>query len=96
MDTISADDARYLRAKERVEELKGFYTHLAMYLAINGVLFLLNALTSDTWWFYWPLFGWGIGLAAHAISVFVETGRVTRDWEARKVRQLMERDDGTA
>lgn len=95
MATIRTDDVRYQQARERVEELKGFYVHLAMFLVFNAGLFLINYVTSNTWWFYWPLLGWGIGLTAHALAVFAFDGRFGRDWEQRKLRQLMEEDDGT-
>jgi hypothetical protein len=86
---VNVNEERYQRARKHVEELKGFYVHLAIYLIVNSGLFLLNVLTSDGWWFYWPLIGWGIGLAAHGFSVFIEDSRFARDWEARKIRELM-------
>ena len=93
METAPVQDDRYLRARKRVEELKGFYTHLAVYIIVNTGLFLINYLTSDTWWFYWPMIGWGIGLAAHAVSIFTE-GRFGRQWEERKLREYMDDDRG--
>ena len=92
MGATPVNEDRYLRAKKRVEDLKGFYTHLAVYLVVNAGLFLINFVTSDTWWFYWPMIGWGIGLAAHAVSVFYAEGRLGRDWEERKMRELMDDD----
>lgn len=91
--TIDPELERYERAKKRVKELREFYTHLAVYVIVNTGLFLINYLTSaGTWWFYWPLIGWGIGVAAHGVSVFFEGGLLGRDWEERKIRQLMSRD----
>jgi hypothetical protein len=87
------ESEEYKRAKKRVEDVKGFYIHLVTYLIINGGLFLLNFATSrDSWWFYWPLLGWGIGIVFHALSVFVTEGSIGRHWEERKIRELMERD----
>jgi hypothetical protein len=89
-------DPRYQKAKERVEELKGFYVHLATYLIINFGIFLINILTNrDNLWFYWPLIGWGVGLAIHAFVVFGFEGPFGRHWEERKIRQLMDQDSGT-
>jgi hypothetical protein len=91
------EDSNYRQAKERVEEIKGFYTHLATYLIFNLGLFLINILTNrDSLWFYWPLIGWGVGLAIHAVVVFGVEGPFGRNWEARKIRQLMDRDGGSA
>jgi hypothetical protein len=87
------EQERYERAKRRVEELKSFYTHLFVYLAVNAGLFLLNILTSPrNLWFYWPLIGWGIGLAIHGLSVFGTQKMLGKDWEERKIKELMEKD----
>jgi 2TM domain len=88
------DDA-YRRARHRVAALRGFYIHLTVFLLVNALLFVINIVTSPgTWWFYWVLFGWGIGLLAHAAAVFGfgNGGWLGRDWEERKVREYMERD----
>ncbi len=83
----------YERAKKRVEELRSFYTHLFVYLAVNAGLFLLNILTSPRHlWFYWPLIGWGIGLAIHGLSVFGTEKMLGKDWEERKIKELMDKD----
>ena len=73
------------QAKERIEELRGFYAHLAAYGAVNVFLLLINLITSPgSLWFIFPLLGWGIGLAIHAVLVYW-TGN---DWEARKLEEL--------
>ena len=72
-------------ARERIEELRGFYAHLAAYVAVNVFLILVNLITSPGYlWFVFPLFGWGIGLAIHAVMVFW-TGN---EWESRKLEEL--------
>jgi hypothetical protein len=87
-------DERYEKAKKRVEEIKGFYTHAIVYVVINTGLFLLNLLTSPgAWWFYWPLLGWGIGLFFHGMGVFVFNRFPGRQWEERKIKEEMERMD---
>lgn len=92
MEPERTDDERYRRAKARVEELKGLYAHIGVYLTVNLGIFLINWLTSDTWWFFWPLIGWGIGLAIHAFVVMLSGRFFGRDWEERKIREEMERD----
>jgi hypothetical protein len=50
----------------------GFYVHLFVYVAVNILLVVLNLKYSPQYhWFYWPLFGWGIGIFFHAMGVFV-------------------------
>ena len=68
---MSEQETRYQNAKKRVEALKGFYTHLTVYVLVNLLLFTVDVLTSpDSLWFYWPLMGWGIAVALHALRVF--------------------------
>ena len=66
---MDSEQRRYERAQARVKELKGFYIHATAYVLVNIGLFVINLLTGGGWWFYWPLLGWGIGLAAHAMPV---------------------------
>ncbi len=82
------ENERYERAKRRVKELKSFYVHLATYVAVMVLLFFIDYLDKGNWWFYWPLLGWGIAVAMHALGTF------SSGWERRKIRQLMERDKG--
>ena len=85
------EQARYQQAKKRVEEIRGFYMHLVTYLVVNAVLVIINLLTSPgSLWFFWPLGGWGIGLILHAFSVF--GGFWGKDWEERKIKEIMEKD----
>lgn len=95
-DPLSQEEAyaqSYKRAKQRVEEVRGFFGHLAAYLAVNTFLFLLNMITSpDSLWFYWPLMGWGIAVAMHFVSTFGPSSLLGRRWEERKIREYMEKD----
>lgn len=87
------EQARYEKARKRVEEIRGFYTHLLIYILVNVGLFILNLVTSrGDFWFYWPLFGWGIGILAHALSVFGPRRLWGSDWEERKIKELMDKD----
>jgi asparagine N-glycosylation enzyme membrane subunit Stt3 len=85
---------RYQRARQRVQALKGFYIHLTIYILVNAGLLLLNLLSSPgTLWFYWPLLGWGIGLAAHTAAVFGVAGWLGKDWEERQMSKFLEQED---
>lgn len=60
------------RAEQRVEKKIGFSIHAVVYAAVMALLIALNlSLKHESLWFLWPLFGWGAGLAFHALSVFV-------------------------
>lgn len=89
------EEQRYTRARERVEQLKGFYTHAAVFVLINIGLFIIDFVTGNGWWFYWALIGWGIGLVAHGANTYGVTGVFGADWEERKTREIMEKDEQT-
>ncbi len=75
------------QAREHIEQLRGFYYHLASFVGVNLFLFMINWTTSPEggdWWFIYPLGGWGIGLLSHAFSVFYSDAR----WEERKMQEL--------
>jgi hypothetical protein len=88
---MNTEDKKYQKARERVRRLRGFYIHLVVYVLINTMLFLLNIATSpDILWFYWPLLGWGIGIAMHAFFVFGFGRWFGPDWEENKIKEIME------
>lgn len=84
-------DRKYQKARRRVEEIKSFYFHLLIFVLVNTGLVILNYFTSrGNWWFYWPLLGWGVGIVAHAFSVFGLGKFLGPEWEERKINQIME------
>ncbi|MBC9798170.1 2TM domain-containing protein [Sinomicrobium weinanense] len=97
MNTESAElNEKYLAAKRRVEELKEFYWNLTAYCIVIPFLIFINYRTSwDFKWFWFPVFGWGIGLAFHAVSVFLDKGFFGRSWEEKKIREYMREDEKT-
>jgi sensor histidine kinase YesM len=87
------DDA-YIQARKHVEKLKDFYYNLLSYCLVIPFLAFINWKTSWQFqWFWFPMFGWGIGLAFHAMRVFFESGRFGRNWEERKIREFMEQEE---
>ena len=94
MENQFENEERYLKAAKRVEDLKGFYGNLAAYIFVNLGLTILNFITSpDHLWFYWPLLGWGIGVALHARSVFNYLPFLGKEWEEKKLKELMDAED---
>lgn len=88
------EQQKYERARKRVEELKGFYGHLSAYVVINIFLMTINLIQSpNNIWFYWTTGGWGIGVIFHAIKVFNYSPFLGKDWEARKMREFIEREE---
>jgi hypothetical protein len=64
-----------------------FAAHSGVYVGVNALLAYLDLTRSpDRIWFFWPLVGWGTGLAAHAIGVF-GTGRAIERTQHRMQRR---------
>lgn len=90
----------YTRAKKRVDEIKKFYKHFAVYLVINFIFIgrriytdirfgdsFFEAFTDiDNYGFF---FWWGVFLIVHAIKVFGFPSLFNKDWEERKVKEFM-------
>ena len=84
------ENIAYERAVKRVKELKGFYGNLISYCIIIPFLAIINLLTSPREiWFYWPMLGWGIGVAAHGMNVFA----IGKNWEEKKIQEIMNKDN---
>ena len=92
--TSSRLDDSYMRALNHVDELKGFYYSLISYCLVIPFLIYINYKTSWGFqWFWFPMFGWGIGIAIQAFRVFVNDGAFGRNWEKRKMEEYMKNEE---
>jgi hypothetical protein len=86
----------YLRAKKKLDKLKGFYWHLASYVVVNLFLIILIGSNSSEDYFSFATFStaifWGIGLFFHFIGVFGPDFLFGKNWEERKVKEFMDKD----
>ena len=86
----SRESLAYIKASKRVKELKGFYGNVTSYCLVIPFLIFVNLYTSPNYhWFWWPMFGWGIGVASHALQVF----GIGKNWEENQIRKIMEKDE---
>ncbi len=86
---------KYFRAREKVDNIKKFYTSLLSYTVFIVMLGALNYWI-DEWrypWFLWAAFGWGIGLIFQAVKAFSFNPFFGKDWESRKIKELMQEDE---
>jgi hypothetical protein len=102
-DADRTKEDAYLRAKKRVDSVRGFYIHLAIYILMNlfitsrriyefmedGFSFV-NSLSQEDVYTLWIV--WGIGLAIHGINVFSSSSLYGQNWEERKIREYMNED----
>lgn len=100
----SQDEKRVAAAKKRVKAIKGFYTHLAIFIFVNILILAGNTdffteFIIDDYWFWryltTPVF-WGIGLLIHGLVIFTPTFNFVKKWEDRKMKELMEKDSANS
>lgn len=95
MENFNESDIKYREAKKRVKTIKGFYIHATVYVVVNIFLIFINVksdsdpLNINNFWT--PIF-WGIGLAAHGLSVFMPNFILGKNWEEEKIRELMNKN----
>ncbi|WP_202700820.1 2TM domain-containing protein [Flavobacterium sp. UGB4466] len=101
-DEISTDES-YNLAYRKVKKIKGFYTHLKVYLIVNAIIIVSN-LNRDyfshsvyengllDWRTYSTAICWGVALGIHAFTVFGPDIFFSSEWEQKKIQKYMERE----
>jgi hypothetical protein len=97
---MEPNNYKYEQARERVKKLKGFYIHLVIFVVINSFI-LINAYIAtmyneDSFWqlrTFFTLIFWGIGLAFHAFGVFGTRLVFSKEWEERKLKEFMDKEN---
>ncbi len=79
-------DEKSDRVKRSIEAKMGFFTHLVIYLLVNGVVILPNNFIDGFAFSSLPSVGWGIGVVAHFLKVFV----FNSEYVERKVDQIID------
>lgn len=103
MDYNKRYDSR-LRAKQRVDRLRGFYTHVAAYIFVSIALVVIrvvrdqmesngfsNVMNDYVLMFIW--IGWGIGLLVHIVAIFALPLLFGKNWKERKIRKIMDEEE---
>jgi hypothetical protein len=81
------DELAYRRAAWRVEARLAFYRHVMIYVVVNLLLAVLNLVRNPQHiWFPWVMFGWGIGVLAHALNVY------SYRWLGSRREQMIQRE----
>ncbi|MCH7889579.1 MAG: 2TM domain-containing protein [Proteobacteria bacterium] len=87
----AAEESRIERwAWRRVRALKAFYTHLTIYSIVCFAMLVIDLYTPGEPWFFYPFLGWGLAVGMHALQVYERLPWFTRDWEQRKVEELID------
>jgi hypothetical protein len=95
------NNPRYIYAKKRVDNIKGFFWHAVSYVIVNIFIsaIIIVGMTSEGAslkaafgnfgvWATW-LF-WGIGLFFHWLGVYGSQWFFSKDWEERKIKEYLD------
>jgi len=92
---METKNKNYKRAQNRMKKIKGFYVHLTLYIAVNIFLTIFNLINYN-----WEAvlstaigtgFFWGIAIFFHWYKVFGVNVFFSKDWEQKKIKELMEK-----
>jgi len=94
MNIDRIEESKYISARKKVDALKEFYGSLISYaIVIPFLYFIWYRFTPGTiQWFWFPAFGWGIGLVFQGLKVYGNPF-LGEDWEERKIREYMNKDE---
>ena len=100
MDTNKS--LKYLKAKKKVEALKGLYGHIAVYVILNSLMILFNAnvfikgvIDFSDIGNYFTAIMWGIGLFFHILYVLVYfnfNSNFIKRWEDKKIKEILDKE----
>ncbi|MEP0266501.1 2TM domain-containing protein [Dokdonia sp.] len=100
-DIETKNDLKYLRAKDAIKRIRGFYGHLFVFLMvilavailpIFDVSFCFMCFSDNHWMNMLGLIPWGIGLLIHGLVTFRVFAPLHK-WEERKIKEFMELDE---
>jgi sensor histidine kinase YesM len=94
MNTERIEESKYIRARKKVDALKEFYGSLISYLLVIPFLYFIwyKFTPGVIQWFWFPAFGWGIGLVFQGLKTYGNP-ILGEDWEERKIREYMKKDE---
>jgi fatty acid desaturase len=87
------DRSAEVSARRQVRKLREFYQLCLTAVFVIALTGVVNALTAPGhWWSLWVVFGFAVAIAFSALDTFGRGLWLGRDWEERKVRELLGRD----
>lgn len=100
MEPINNKNIKYERARKRMKEIKGFYIHALLFVLVNILLIIMKVIYGEhvvgepqiKISQFLTIILWGVGLLAHGLSVFLPNFIFGKNWEEKKIRELMERN----
>ena len=97
------ENEKFIKAKQKVKDIKDFYIHLTVFLVVMAIIVIINIVTYATGrsdseglslWFLFPFGFWGFAVLMHGLRTFV-LGKKS-SWEKRKIKEIMDKMDKEA
>ncbi|WP_374361734.1 2TM domain-containing protein [Cloacibacterium sp.] len=100
MEINNENNIKYLNAKKRVKQVKGFYIHALVFVLVNAFIIMMKVINGQhvagepqiKISQFLTIIIWGVGLVAHGLSVFLPNFILGKNWEEKKIRELMDKD----
>lgn len=100
MERVKNQSEKYFKAQKRVEDIKQFYKHSAVYILVN-LFFIGRRIYKDIKFGdsvieafsdlnnYRLFFWWGLILIIHGLNVLGKEKLFSKKWEERKIKEYM-------
>ncbi len=85
---------RFSSADRYLKAVKCLAIHTTCYAGASLAMGALNLYTGRPYWSVFPVVGWGVGLAIHALAVLGAPRLFSRAWEARVIHNWQVRQQG--
>ena len=83
-----SDSGSYDRAAKKVDKKIKFYNHFVTYVVVNLILFVINFLFSNEyWWCLWVVCIWGIFILIDFIKIFVLSEKFGEGYRENKIQE---------
>ncbi len=92
-------------AEKRVKELKGYYSHIIIFVIVNGMLYLLQtgvlnsflpeAFPKESYYYDWitsNILIWGLILLVHTLILLRHKFTFFKKWEDRQIQKYIDED----
>ncbi len=92
MDNYYIEEQAYIKAKKRVKDIKGFYIHIIVNMLSIPIIVAVNLTFVPEFYFFWfAVIGILISIIIHWFIVFgFPKFGLGKDWEERKIKQILE------
>ncbi|WP_437824278.1 2TM domain-containing protein [Tenacibaculum mesophilum] len=89
------EEKKYLEAKKKVKQVKGFYAHALVNIISVIIIVLVNLKFSPYYhWFWFPVIGIVLVTFIHWMLVFgVNILGFGKDWEEKKIKEYLNKKD---